>query len=80
MTKVKTATGKEFDSDYFVALQDPPMMFVRVLNQDERTLQEVFSDPNETSCLSSGDRVAFGYTTLHSIFNEGDAFKVTLLK
>lgn len=80
MSDLITATGRTFKSDYFVALTDPPMLFLRVLNQNMDAMQAVFSDPNETSCLTCGGRVAFGYTTLHSIFREGDALKVTLMK
>ena len=80
MLDLITARGRAYKSDYFVALNDPPMLFVRVIGQKEDTVRAVFSDPNETSCLTYGQRVAFGYTTLHSILKEGDALKVTLMK
>lgn len=80
MSDLITATGKSFKSDYFTALDDPPVLFARVLEQNINTVQTVFSNPNETSCLSCGSRVAFGYTNLQSILREEDAFKVTLTK
>ena len=80
MLDLITATGKTFKSDYFVALNDPPMLFLRVIGQDIDTIQTIFSDPAETSCLTYGGKAAFGYTTLHSISREGDALKVTLMK
>ena len=80
MSTVITATGKAFESDYFVAMQDPSVLFVRILNQSENTLRTVFSDKAETSCLTCDGKVAFGYTNFQSIFKEGEAFKVVLTK
>lgn len=80
MSDLITATGKVFASDYFVPLQDPPVLFVRILNQPEDVVRTVFSDKAETQCLTCANRVAFGYTNFQSILREGDAFKVTLTK
>ena len=80
MATLMTATGKTFESDYFVPLQDPPILFVRILNQSEDIVRTVFSNNTETSCLTCDGRVAFGYTSFQSIFKEGDAFKVMLSK
>lgn len=80
MLNLITATGKTFGSDYFVPMQDPPILFVRILNQTEDTVKAVFSDKAETSCLTCGGRTAFGYTNLQSILKEGEAFKVALKK
>lgn len=77
---VITATGKTFQSDYFVPMQDHPVLFVRILNQAEDTVRTVFSDTAETSCLTCDGRVAFGYTNFQSISKEGEAFKVVLKK
>lgn len=78
MGTIITATGRMFDSDYFVILESQSLLFLRVLNVDENTVREVFGNSAETSCLRSGDRVAFGYINLQSIFKEGNAFKVVL--
>lgn len=78
MGHVYTATGRTFNSDYFVILESQSLLFLRVLNVDENTVREVFGNSTETSCLRSGDRVAFGYINLQSIFKEGNAFKVVL--
>ena len=80
MERLITATGKTFESDYFVPMQDPPILFVRILNQTENTVRTVFSDAAETSCLICGGRTAFGYTNFQSISKEGEAFKVVLKK
>lgn len=80
MATIVTATGKAFESDYFVPMQDPPILFLRILKQPENVVNAVFSDKKETSCLTCANRVAFGYTNLQSIFQEGDALKVTLSK
>ena len=77
---VITATGKTFQSDYFVPMQEPPVLFVRILNQTENTVRAVFSDKAETSCLICDGRVTFGYTNFQSILQEGEAYKVVLQK
>ena len=77
---VITATGKTFQSDYFVPMQEPPVLFVRILNQTENTVRAVFSDKAETSCLICDGRVAFGYTNFQSISQEVEAYKVVLQK
>ena len=80
MATVITATGRAFECDYFVPMQDPPVLFVRILKQPEDVVRAVFSDKSETSCLKYGSRVAFGYINFQSILKEGDAFKVMLSK
>lgn len=80
MATIKTATGKTFESDYFVPMQDPPVLFLRVLKQPEDVVNAVFNDKNETSFLTCAGRVAFGYTNFQSILKEGEAFKVMLSK
>ena len=80
MAQIITATGKTFESDYFVPMQDPAVLFTRILKQPEEVVRAVFSDRSETACLKYGSRVAFGYINLQSILKEGDAFKVMLSK
>lgn len=80
MDYVQTASARRFDSDYFVVLENQALLFVRILNEKEDTIRSVFENPEETSCLTSKTRVAFGYIYLKSITQEGDAFKVVLSK
>ena len=80
MGTIITATGRMFDSDYFVILESQSLLYLRVLNTDENTVREVFGNSVETSCVRSGNRVAFGYVNLRSIIKEGNAFKVVLSK
>lgn len=78
MGSVITATGQSFRCDYFVMMEAQGILYVRVLGVDEETVNEVFSNTNETSCLRNGNRTAFGYINLKMILREGDAFKVVL--
>ena len=54
------------------------MLYVRILESDQQTVRDVFSDPNETSVLTYGGNEYTGYTMLRSVFDEGDALKVGL--
>lgn len=80
MDHIYTATGRSFDSDYFVVLEDRSLMFFRVLHTDENTVRQVFGNSSETSCIRSGNRIAYGYINLRTIIKEGEAFKVVLSK
>lgn len=78
MDKVITATGKEFDSGYLVTIPNPPLLFVRIHNENMDAVREVFQNPEETATLTYADREYTGYTVFDSIINEGDALKVVL--
>lgn len=80
MGKIFTATGRSFDTDYFVLMQNTPYLFLRILNVPIDNVRTIFSDPNETSCIRCGNQTAFGYINLSNIFEEGDAVKVVLTK
>ena len=80
MATIVTATGKVFESDYFVVLEERSLMFLRVLNTDEKTVRDIFGNSSETSCIRSGNRIAYGYINLRTIIKEGEAFKVVLSK
>ena len=76
MEKVITATGKEFDTDYFVAPPDG-MAFIRILNSDIVEVASVFSNPDEIRVLTCGDEKIEGYSFL-AVSVDRDAYKVTL--
>lgn len=84
MEKLKTATGKEFDCDYFNTCQTVSQINVRVLNTPLTTVATVFSDQTETVQLFYGDvagaQYASQYTKLIAIVPEGNAIRVVLGK
>lgn len=80
MEKLKTATGKEFDCDYFNPFPPVRQTNLRVLNTDLVTVATVFSDPDETVQLCHGVQCASQYTKLVAIVPEGDAIRVVLGK
>lgn len=80
MDKVKTATGKEFDSDYIATIPIPAQAYIRILNASLATVAAVFGNPQETVQLWHGQYYLAGYTTLVAIVPEMDAVKVVLAK
>lgn len=84
MEKLKTATGKEFDCDYFNPFPPVGQTNLRVLNTPLTTVASVFSDPNETVQLYCGDgdgmQYASQYTRLVAIVPEGNAVRIVLGK
>lgn len=80
MEKVKTATGKEFDCDYFNPLQSMGQVSLRVLNATLVNVAAVFGNPYETVQLWCGDQYAAQYTKLVAIVPETGAVRVVLGK
>ena len=80
MEKLKTATGKEFDCDYFNPFPPVWQVNLRVLNTPLATVATVFSNPNETVQLLCGEQYAAQYTKLVAIVPEGNAIRVVLGK
>ena len=80
MEKLKTATGKEFDCDYFNPFPPAGQTNLRVLNADLVNVAAVFSDPNETVQLCCGVMSAERYTKLVAIIPEANAIRVVLGK
>lgn len=78
MTKLKTATGKEFDTGYFVERTESKALYVRISNERKETVETVFSDPSETQTLFYNGNVFEGYTILGYVIDEGDAIKLRL--
>ena len=73
MITIKTATGKEFASDYATSLANPPVAFVRVVGSDMETVQEVFSDSAELPI-----NLYPQFHTVDSITDENTAIKLIL--
>lgn len=78
MEKLKTATGKEFDCDYFNPFPPVGQINLRVLNTSLTTVETVFSDPQETVQMWCGEQYAAQYTKRIAIDPEGDAIRVVL--
>lgn len=78
MDILKTATGKQFQSDYIAKINNPPRLYVRVIGSDYGTVGAVFSDPRETMTIFHGEYVVTGHTRLVSLSTEEGAIKVAL--
>ena len=78
MEKLKTATGKEFDCDYFNPFPPVGQINLRVLDSPLPTVAAVFSDPSETVQLWCGEQYSAHYTKLVAIVPEGNAIRVVL--
>lgn len=80
MDILKTATGKEFDCDYFNPFPPVGQVNLRVLNTPLAVVATVFSNPNETAQLWCDNQYAAQYTKLVAIVPEGNAVRVVLGK
>lgn len=80
MDILKTATGKEFDCDYFNPFPPVGQVNLRVLNTPLAIVATVFSNPNETAQLWCDEQYAAQYTKLVAIVPEGNAIRVVLGK
>lgn len=80
MDILKTATGKEFDCDYFNPFPPVGQVNLRVLNTSLAIVATVFSNPNETAQLWCDNQYAAQYTKLVAIVPEGNAVRVVLGK
>lgn len=77
---VITATGKEFESDYFVEHKPSKSVYFRIMDTDIETAKAVFEDEGETAVIKYGEQRYEGFTTLDFISDEGDAIKVRLIR
>ena len=73
MFTITTATGKQFDSDYAVSSPRNDGAFVRIVNSDSETIEQVFSDPAEMPITMYPQ-----YRTLAGITDEHTGFKLVL--
>ena len=80
MDKLKTATGKTFDCDYFNPFPEAGQLNLRVLGESLVTVVTVFSDPAETTQLQWGRETATQYTKFIAMNAEGSAVRVVLGK
>lgn len=80
MEKLRTATGKELDCDYFNPFPPVGQINLRVLNTPLPTVATVFADPQETVQMWFEGQYAAQYTKLIAIVPENGAVRVVLGK
>lgn len=80
MDKLKTATGKEFDCDYFNPNQPVPHVDIQLIGMSVSEAAVVFSDRSETVQLWYQDQYLAYYTRLVAIIPDAGAIRVVLGK
>lgn len=80
MSKLKTATGKEYECDYFNPAPTVGQLNLRVLNTSLANAAAVFSDKRETAALRWENQYAALYNKLIALVPEPDAIRVVLGK
>ena len=80
MEKLKTATGKEFDCDYFNPFPQEGQLNIRIVGESLATIATVFANPRETMQLWWEDQYAAQYTQILAIVPETGAVRVVLRK
>ena len=78
MEKVKTATGKEFDCDYFNPFPPAGQVNIRLVNVSLTDVAAVFSNPAETVQLRFEEQYLAYHTKLVAIVPEVGAIRVVL--
>lgn len=80
MSKIRTATDKEIECNYFSAIENPFRLYIRLENVSIADVARIFSDPMETRQLWFGDQYIAQCTKLISIVPEPGMIRVTLTK
>lgn len=80
MDKIKTASGKLFDSDLCAQVPGIGLLYLRVLGTPLATAAMVFGEPAETEVLYYNDVYFSGYTRLDALIPEGNAVRIALRK
>ena len=80
MEKLKTATGKQFDCDYFNPFPQGGQVNLRILNASLVEVASVFGNPAETVQLWWGQQYLAHHTRVVAIVPEVDAVRVVLGK
>lgn len=80
MEKLKTATGKTFDCDYFNHFPPADQVNIRVLGVSLVQAATVFSNPAETVQLWYEKQYLAQHTKVLAIVPEADAIRVVLGK
>lgn len=80
MEKLKTATGKVLDCDYFNPFSPVAQVNLRVLGVSLVQAATIFSNPAETAQLWYEQQYLANHTKVVAIVPEGDAIRVVLGK
>lgn len=80
MEKLKTATGKEFDCDYFNPFPQEGQLNIRIVGESLATIATVFADHRETLQLWWEGQYAAQYTQILAIVPETGAVRIVLRK
>lgn len=80
MDKIKTASGKVYDSDLCAQVPGMGLLYLRVIGASLAETAAVFGDPAETARLFYNEVYFAGYTRLDALIPEGDAIRVALRK
>ena len=75
---VKTASGKEFESGYFVKSEEYDYLDFDVKDVNPKTVNDVFCDPEETNRIECSGQVYEGYTRFGTIQVFYDSVRVKL--
>lgn len=78
MNEITTATGKTFQSDYFVAHKPSKSLYFRIVGAEREEIVNVFSNAEETAVLTYKGKEYVGYTKLAEISDEEEAWKVRM--
>lgn len=73
MFTIRTATGKEFDSDYATHISSPPLAFIRIIGEQKNVIDRIFSDPNELPIEGYEE-----FRHLVEVRQESNSIKITL--
>ena len=80
MEKLKTATGKELDCDYFNPFPQEGQLNISIVGESLATIATVFANPRETLQLWWDGQYAAQYTQILAIVPETGAVRVVLRK
>lgn len=80
MEKLKTATGKMFDVDYFNVFAPAKQVNIRILNSNLVEAATIFGNPAETIQLFYEKEYLAQHTKVVAIVPEGNAIRVVLGK
>ena len=75
MDTVITATGKQFETDYFSSIPNPKLIYFRVLYSDIVTVAGIVANPEEMATIDYAGNI-FTNCELVSISIEENAIKV----
>lgn len=78
MEKLTTATGKQFDCDYFNQFPPANQLNIRILGQPLVEVARIFGNPEETVQLWYVQQYVSYHTKVVAIVPEGDAIRVVL--